>query len=409
MPVTYQPGVTEHPTRLDSDEETQQRCRAGRLGRAGRRPFEGSVWKAAALGVVGVLAAAAAATAGGHSLSGTPTVTPWRPSFVGIPVSSNAQAEVVITGSEIAAATQNSATTVEPDLAASLRDEMVAQAAVDGASITPDEVSIASFHGGAVLLAGYGPVTVEGITLTLDKFELTASLDSSFMGGSEGVGSAPPDTRLAAWPLASVSKTADSSYWAFDRSPGSYRLVVKDWGDAVFLWKREKLHNDGDAAKDYFTYSRKASAYPFKLRFSDDPKVRTLRVQSFPYDELEPKLVDWLDWNPGANFSGGCSGQMSVGISHPAVPVSLGYTFQDCDKYTFWRNGGKPGSYWIEMDQGRFLNDGPREAAYALGFITRQGARASMHDLNLVVFNQFSQLWGSQDKACKQTDAGRNC
>ncbi|MFZ4143660.1 hypothetical protein ACOZDZ_23485 [Streptomyces griseoincarnatus] len=98
-------------------------------------------------------------------------------------------------------------------------------------------------------------------------------------------------------------------------------------------------------------------------------------------------LVTWEDVDLKASFTGDCNAtNLSLSVSVPVV--GLGYNFNDCDENKVWCNSSKPGSQWVEMDQGLVLWNGGRdyEVAYTNSFKVKQGTARSMHDFQRVTF-----------------------
>ena len=207
-------------------------------------------------------------------------------------------------------------------------------------------------------------------------------------------------TKPGADPTAVASGPGLAPYWG-GNGDGQYILTVRGIGNGLFTWSRSKLINDGNGKYDWFAYRRKGDAQPFDIT-GPNAFVETLRIQNFPFDSVEPNLVNWNEWSPASNFTGDCGSPMNVGVS--VLGASVGTTFQDCDRYSMWRNANKPSSYWLEMDQGYVLRHGNREAAYALAWKQKQGTAASQHDLQKLVFHYNGNAY-----TCKHTDAGDTC
>lgn len=184
---------------------------------------------------------------------------------------------------------------------------------------------------------------------------------------------------------------------------GSYKLITAGHGDALFNWDRNIATSDGSSTYDYYQYTRKGDAMPYDRYLAPDARVKTLRVQSWPYDNVEPYLVGWMDYQPRSSFAGDCnSSPLSLSVSTPVF--GIGTSFTDCDKNTVWRNIDKPGSYWIEMEQGSWINAGSRSVAYTLSLKIKQGIRASMNDSQKVTW-----FLSGTPKDCSSTDASKNC
>jgi hypothetical protein len=317
-----------------------------------------------------------------------------KPSLNGIAAMPGAHSELLFSRENIQtakSAARQLGTANEPREVTEARENYVQKAVSNGSAVDYSNVDVLQLDGANIILATDEVDDVDSIRLSLNDFTLTADFRTS---SSQMTSTEAPN-------VSAVSMLKSDPSWGFN-GQGQYILYVKDWGDALFLWKREKLQNDSSATYDWYTYSRKATAQPYR-KLGVDPRVPILRVQSFPYGQVEPGLVSWTDFQPAAESRGNCdSSSVNVGVSSPYA--SAGYNFVDCDKYTVWRNAAKPGSYWIEMNQGYVLRSGSREAAYALGFKVKQGVAGSMHDLNLVKFEYYGP-----DITCKQTDAGRRC
>lgn len=268
-----------------------------------------------------------------------------------------------------------------------VRKTFLKKTAEAGTTYTANQVDSVPLMGGKVHVAVPRGTTLDEINLTLDDgtFDVTAKSSST-----------------SEVDLGSPSVQADPSAWTLNGS-GDYVINVTGVGDALFLWKRERLLEDGNTASDYYQYSRKASADPQPIDFLPDPTVQVLRIQSYPYDEIESGLEDWVDLAPASDIKGNCdTNAMSVGVQAPLA--NAGYSFIDCDDYTVWRNVDKPGSYHMTMDQGLLTSSGSREAAYSLSIKVKQGTAGSMHDFNRVTF-----YWNAEDYECSEYDAGKVC
>ncbi|MEU9674934.1 MULTISPECIES: hypothetical protein [Streptomyces] len=194
--------------------------------------------------------------------------------------------------------------------------------------------------------------------------------------------------------------------WVPDGS-GQYILRVPGMGEGHFTWKRNKLAEDGSGTYDWYQYSRFGVAKPANINNYPDPYVKLIRVQSYPYDAIEPKLVTWEDIDPKTSFTGDCNAtNLSLSVSAPVV--GIGYNFNDCDEIEVWYNSSKPGSQWVEMDQGAVLWNGGRdyEIAYTHSFKVKQGTAGSMHDFQRVTFEDgFTDGQGS----CDAYDGSMTC
>ncbi|MER7700351.1 MULTISPECIES: hypothetical protein [unclassified Streptomyces] len=210
-----------------------------------------------------------------------------------------------------------------------------------------------------------------------------------------------PDASLAEY--AGPGMAAD---WVPSGS-GQYILRVPGMGEGHFTWKRNKLSEDGSGTYDWYQYSRFGVAKPANLNNYPDPYVKLLRVQSYPYDGIESRLVTWEDIDPKTSFTGDCNAtNLSVSVNAPVA--GLGYNFNDCDEYEVWYNSSKPGSQWIQMDQGLVLWNGGKdfEAAYTHSFKVKQGTAGSMHDFQRVTFED--GLTDGQG-SCDSYDVSETC
>lgn len=253
-----------------------------------------------------------------------------------------------------------------------------------GGSLDEQAVDVVSLLGGDVVLA---------VPVDIDVTEITVDID----GGRVDVSALASQSSDAA---ASGGGPGMAPYWAND-GDGQYVLTVTGLGDALFVWQRRKLMDDGDSRYTWYAYKRKGSAQPF-TRSGPDARVETLRVQSYPYDSVQSGLLNWVDWDPAASFSGNEGTPLTVSVSVFGVGTSI--SFADRDKYTVWRNANNPGSYWIEMDQGYSIDTGSRAAGYALAWKATQGTSGSQHDFQRVVF-----YFNGDSYTCDQYDASDTC
>lgn len=270
--------------------------------------------------------------------------------------------------------------------AAGKRAQFLSKAAERGDIYRSEDIDVVTLLDGEVEVAIPKEAAIDSLTVEVKSGEVT--VDS-------GTSNADQDAARFGGP-------GMAPYWSHNGS-GQYILTVKGIGDALFLWKREKLASDGSGSYDFYQYSRKAIAHPYSVDWLPDPKVSKLRVQSYPYDSIEPGLVNWESVNPATSFSGNCDSSLkSVSVTAPVF--GAGYTFKDCDDYVVWRNFSNPGSYHITMDQGFYLGSGDREAAYSLSIKVKQGTAGSMHDFQRVIF-----YFNSEDWTCDSYDSYKTC
>lgn len=309
------------------------------------------------------------------------------PEIAGQTVGPGAEATLVIPESEIAEARSASVGDDPGELTRTEKhaeDVLLAASEREGGSLDEEAVDVVSLAGGDVVLA---------VPATLDVSKVTVNVNDGFVEVSADAAESEEVTAEGGGP-------GMSPYWTND-GDGQYVLTVKGMGDALFVWKREKLMNDGNSSYTWYSYKRKGDAHPFE-RTGPNAKVAKLRVQSYPYDSIEPGLVNWVDWEPASNFHGNEGSPITVSVSALAVGTSI--TFADRDDYKVWRNANNPGSYWIEMDQGAFLDGGSRSAGYAVAWKAKQGTPGSQHDFQRVVF-----FYDSGNYVCDQYDAGDTC
>lgn len=296
---------------------------------------------------------------------------------------------IVLDETEISTAREEAIEAAETGLSVAdtaLRDQLVRESEEIGGTIDPASVDVVDLLDGDVVLAVPTTIEVEEIVVTVDglsvEVEATANQIDEALATGGNPGSAP--------------------YWA-NNGDGSYKLVVSGWGDALFTWRRDKLMNDGSASYTWYAYRRKGDAHPYDRNLAPDARVSILRIQSYPYDSIEPGLVAWSDWEPSADFTGQCGGHVyEAGVNVPYAGITI--SFQDCDRYDVWRNVDKPGSYWIQMDQGAVINSGSRQIGYSVAWKAREGTAGSQHDFQRVKF----YLSGSFE-TCDAYDASKTC
>ncbi|MEV8395571.1 MULTISPECIES: hypothetical protein [unclassified Streptomyces] len=265
------------------------------------------------------------------------------------------------------------------------REKFLSSSAKNHFSYTSEEVDVVSLLDGAVQVAIPADLTLDSVTVSLDEKEVNVEAAASNSGedvptlGGPGMGE-----------------------WENDGS-GQYNIYVTGLGEAQFLWKREKATDDGSSVYDYYSYSRMGIARPYDLSGEFDARVSVLRIQSYPYDEIESGLVNWEDLKPAISFEGNCdSTPLNVSVTAPFAGV--GYSFQDCDEYEVWSNLENPGSYHMTMNQGVILSGGDREAAYTLAIKVKEGTPGSMHDFQRVTFNHMGTSF-----ECSVFDSGATC
>lgn len=265
------------------------------------------------------------------------------------------------------------------------RSEFLKETAQRHLAYASDSIDVVPLLDGDVQVAIPEGITVDTLTLEIANGEVEIQSRASSDASEAAVFSGPG--------------MAD---WSYNGS-GQYNVYVTSIGSSQFLWKRDKLSSDGSSTYDFYQYSRKAVGHPYPKSGAIDPRVKLLRVQSYPYDSIESGLVNWQDYEPAVSFTGNCdSSPFTASVSAPLF--GLGYSFIDCDDYLVWRNFENPGSYHITMDQGAWVTSGDRQAAYTLSIKVKQGTAGSMHDFQRVIFT-----YQGSSHECSVYDAGKTC
>jgi hypothetical protein len=275
-----------------------------------------------------------------------------------------------------------------------LAHALVEDAEGDGAYLDEESVDVIPLLDGQVQLAVPADADVNSVTLapTGEGDDVAVTVD--------GVGN-PADAVSSAGPEM-------ASGWASDGGPWVYNLYLyidsQRMADADFHAQRWIAKNDGDPGLNYVRYDRWAGAQIYALSGLPDPYLKTMRIQNFPYDSVEPNLHDWVRYKPGADLPdlSSCT-DTSVSFTWQGIGATRNYT--RCDTYNMWRNIDKPSSYWLQY-QGH--TKGNREAAYTLLWSQKQGTSRSQHDLQKLVLEWPSWAMTS-DSVCTQTDASKTC
>jgi hypothetical protein len=312
------------------------------------------------------------------------TPQPSAPRIAGEVLGPGADATVVLDARTIKEAREQGVAGDLTDAEHRTREVLLDASERAGGSLDEHAVDVVSLLDGDVILA---------VPLDIDVTEITVEVD----GGRVDVSALASPTSDA---VASGGGPGMAPYWAND-GDGQYVLTVTGLGDALFVWQRRKLMDDGDSRYTWYAYKRKGSAQPF-TRTGPDARVETLRVQSYPYDSIQSGLLNWVDWDPASSFSGNEGTPLTVSVSVLGVDTSI--SFADRDKYTVWRNANNPGSYWIEMDQGYTIDTGSRAAGYAVAWKATQGTSGSQHDFQRVVF-----YFNGDGYTCDQYAASDTC
>lgn len=269
---------------------------------------------------------------------------------------------------------------------AEIRQDLVESSErLDAVALEAEEIDVASIGDGSIQVASAESTDLQGMQFAAHR-EADGSTDLSveFEAGpsEENLEIMTSGPGMGTW----GSRTS-GQYLIKMYSPSNKSLKVMD---GTFLWNREKLLNDGDGAFTYWTYSRKGIGQAVNIP-GDNWQIKTLRIQSYPYDSIEDGLENWTEVMPDTSFTGTCSSHRfdtNINLGTSFGGVSFGYSFQDCDRYTKWHNPDKPGSYHLTMDQGNVVREGDRAAAYTVGWKSHQGTPGSMHDFQRLVITR---------------------
>lgn len=184
---------------------------------------------------------------------------------------------------------------------------------------------------------------------------------------------------------------------------GQYVIRLRGAGEMLALWKNFFLTNDGDRNYDYWTHSRKSSAYGYEIT-GLNWSVTAMEIAGTPTLTTQPFLVNWEDLNPAKSFSSTCD-ELPFSIGIEVKGISLSGSFKDCDEYQVSFNSYIPGSYKIRYDQGFVFDTGAREAGYQAAYKTLAGSS--------VAFDEFQRLemarWTYPAKTCESTNSNKTC
>ncbi len=267
-----------------------------------------------------------------------------------------------------------------------LKGRLVDAVEADGGTIDDEAIDVVPLLDGDITLTVPVNVDVDKVNVDIDN-------------GTVSVGALTSESDD---PAITASGPGMAPTWSTPVD-GQYVITVNGLGDALFTWSRVRLLNDGNSTYDWLAYKRRGDAHPVSKTGLPDPRVASLRIQNYPYDSVEPNLVNWNEWDPASNFSGQCDSHVyNAGVT--VLGAGFGLSFQDCDGYEVWRNANKPSSYWLQMDQGVVLHGGSRSIGYALAWKQKDGTAASQHD-----YQQVNFYWNSNDHNCSHTDAGATC
>lgn len=280
-----------------------------------------------------------------------------------------------------------------------LEDELIASSTAEGSPLTDEDI--------AVLHLGEDIAAAVPETTTLAEVEI---IGDKLQGGEVDAVSVAVDAH--ATEEATVSSAGPGMGEWGSRADGQYVITMRDpllWsnqviGHGTFLWQRSRFLNDGSGTTDWWKYSRKAIGQAVNIP-GDNWQIAKLRVQSYPYDSVQPGLKAWTDIEPASDFPGACSGHtVNTNVNTPIF--GAGYSFTDCDQYVVWHNPFNPGSYHITMDQGTYVSEGTRSAGYTVGWTSVQGNPGSQHDYQRILMRKSPT---GRDATCSATDTSKVC
>lgn len=209
-------------------------------------------------------------------------------------------------------------------------------------------------------------------------------------------------TPQAVAPAATTELQSLGSDWQQVNS-GQYVIRLRGAGEMLALWKNFFLTNDGDRNYDYWTHSRKSSAYGYEIS-GLNWSVTAMEIAGTPTLTTQPFLVNWEDLNPAKSFSSTCD-ELPFSIGIEVKGVSLSGSFKDCDEYQVSFNSYIPGAYKIRYDQGFIFDTGAREAGYQAAYKTLAGSS--------VAFDEYQRLemarWTYPAKTCESTNSNNTC
>lgn len=293
-------------------------------------------------------------------------------------------------------ASRTGRSSVSADVNRAISRETADVAAEHGAYVAPADVDVVSLFDGDVLVGVPAQSDVESMTITAseDGREMEASLETS----------APAEL-----PDTTVGGPGMALSWA-DNGSGSYVIKIYQNGDLKidgrFTWKRQKLLGDGDASKVHYTYQRFGDAQP-SAQTGPDPRVIRLRIQNFPFDQVEPYLRSWDRYSPGSDRSDNCN-TYTASISYGGLGLSVPFD-EGCGTYNMWRNVDKPSSYWLQYESGGLNpSGGNKQVGYVIMWSQQEGTPGSQHDLQQIRLGWPAYYWGAYE-TCTQTDASRTC
>jgi hypothetical protein len=294
-----------------------------------------------------------------------------------------------ISASEFTEARADSRAEPDSTVEATLKQDFLEDAAeLGGSYYAPSEIEVVTIPEEQVTLVGPTDLAVRSIEIVSDPDGGTVSATADV--GSGSIDASAPSPGFASWSIA---------------GSGSYKLTISGWGYGQFFWSKWKLTSgDGDSAKDYWTYKRKAVGDPDSWPNFPDPVVDQLYIRNYPTSATYGVLRNWVDW-AGGETQTTCTSSGNTYMEVTAVGVTIGQTFDGCVKNSFARNADVPGEARTLVNQPPLgATGGTIETGYQTTFAVTQGTTPKFEDVQKVVFYQLAQY-----KSCSSTTASGSC
>lgn len=254
---------------------------------------------------------------------------------------------------------------------------------------SPTEVEVVQVNSDVTIVAPVD-ITVRSIEIVPDETSSTVTATADVIPGE--IDAAAPSPGLE-WKI---------------KASGQYAITVKGLGSGLFTWEKDLLvGNDGDPAKDYWTYKRKASGTPYSRPLAPDARVQKLYIRNYPNAATYGILRNWVDWAPENDFAGNCdSNPKMFEVGFRGVTTAL--QFNDCLTNDFAKNDSVPGEARIQIDQGYAIEDdkgGALATGYMTTFAVAQGTTPVFNDQQQIVF--YIVKW--DQKTCTSTNKNATC
>ncbi|MCD5314853.1 hypothetical protein [Kineosporia babensis] len=305
-------------------------------------------------------------------------------------------AETVISAEDYDRAKAKAASTPDTSAERRIEAQFLEDAAVDhGNTYTRAEVEVVDL--GPAFIAGPVDLDVKEIVIAESGDDATVEVAADLNPGT----------------IDAQAPSSGSAEYA-TVAGGSYRIVVKGVGDAIFTWEKAKRKDEKDKQKDYWAYAREANGEPYAVKNWPNPRVSNLYIRNYPTQSTYSKLRTWeANSQPAADFKGDCN-ESPMTISLGAGGAGVEMSFRDCASNDVSRNSSVPGEMRIEMDQGSFvLQAGNIGTGYIASFSTKQGEVPYFNDQQRVTFRKYAvpAAWGpgGPSQTCEHTNGNRTC